>query len=438
MKYRILLNFLYFLVYVKRFFWWIGRKTNKMFARLFSGFWRVFAFIHYKIDYYFRRTGWSKDKIWWLKRDNLQIVLLVLLLLAALPQTKLFARAESYVAGHESIAYNLFGQGEEYGLEELTPTPVELPQTISPWRSGSVSNETVPVKNDELSNQELGTVVAGGLATTKPIIIPGALVAGTERRFVMEYAVSPGDSLSSIAYKFGVSVETIMWENKLTAYSLIRPGDKLIIPPTTGIMHTIKKGDTLPKIAKLYNAKVEEIVKFNVLKENGSDLVIGEKIMIPNGVKVQAQYVSTPAKSSSIRQLAIPAASTQAKSASGFVWPSSSRTITQYYGWRHHALDIGGKMGTANYAAKAGTVEVAQCGWNSGYGCYIIINHGNGVKTLYGHHSRLLVSPGDYVTTGQTIGLMGNTGKVRGPTGVHLHFEVRINGVLYNPLKYIR
>ncbi|PIT88565.1 MAG: hypothetical protein COU29_02175 [Candidatus Magasanikbacteria bacterium CG10_big_fil_rev_8_21_14_0_10_36_32] len=438
MKYRVLLNFLYSLVYIKRLFWWTGQRINKLFAKMFKGFWRVFAFIHYKIDYFFRRAGWSKDKIWWLKRDNLQIVLLLLLLLAALPQTKLFVRPESYVVGHESIAYNLLGQGEEYGLEELSPAPVELPQTVSPWRSGTVSNKTVLVKTDELINQELGTVVVGGLATTKPIIIPGALVAGSERRFIMEYAVAPGDSLSSIAYKFGISVETIMWENKLTAYSVIRPGDKLNIPPTTGIMHQIKKGDTLPKIAKLYNAKVEDIVKFNVLKESGTDLVVGEKIMIPNGVKVQVQYVSTPSKTSSVSRLVVPSASTQAKSASGFIWPSASRIITQYYGWLHHAIDIGGKMGTAIYAAKAGTVEVSQCGWNSGYGCYIIINHGNGVKTLYGHHSRLLVSVGDYVTTGQTIGLMGNTGKVRGPTGVHLHFEVRINGSLYNPLSYVR
>lgn len=436
MKYKILLHALYVLVYIKRFFWWSGKNLNNLFANFFGGFWSVFAYFHYKVDYFFKRIGWSKDKIWWLKRDNLQIILLILLFLAALPETKLFALPESYFPGHETIAYNLFGQGEEYGLEELAPATSDFPQIVAPWRSGTVSNQIVTIKIDELSNQELGMVVVGGLATTKPIIIPGAIIAGSERRFVMDYSVAPGDSLSSIAYKFGISVETVMWENGLTVSSLIRPGDKLRIPPITGVMHIIKKGDTLLKIANLYKVQVKDVVKFNVLKENGSDLVIGEKIMIPNGVK-RTQYVSAPAKSGAVR-LSVPAASAQSKNTYGFVWPCVSRTITQYYGWLHHAIDIGGKMGTVIYAAKAGTVEVAQCGWNSGYGCYIIINHGNGVKTLYGHHSRLLVKSGDYVTTGQTIGLMGNTGKVRGPTGVHLHFEVRINGTLYNPLNYVR
>jgi murein DD-endopeptidase MepM/ murein hydrolase activator NlpD len=112
--------------------------------------------------------------------------------------------------------------------------------------------------------------------------------------------------------------------------------------------------------------------------------------------------------------------------------------ITQYFGWTHHAIDIAGPFETPTYAAKAGTVEKAQCGWNSGYGCYVIIDHGNGIKTLYGHHSRLLVSPGEYVETGQTIALMGNTGKVRGRTGIHVHFEIIKNGVRVNPLGYVR
>jgi murein DD-endopeptidase MepM/ murein hydrolase activator NlpD len=83
-------------------------------------------------------------------------------------------------------------------------------------------------------------------------------------------------------------------------------------------------------------------------------------------------------------------------------------------------------------------VEKSQCGWNSGYGCVIIIDHGGGIKTLYGHNSRLLVNVGDHVEAGQTIGLMGNTGNVRGRTGIHLHFEVWVNGVRTNPFKFVK
>jgi murein DD-endopeptidase MepM/ murein hydrolase activator NlpD len=208
-------------------------------------------------------------------------------------------------------------------------------------------------------------------------------------------------------------------------------------------MHVVKKGDSLLKIAKLYGAKVGDIVLFNNLDENGKDLRIGEKIMIPGGVKPQVKVAATSGRvikttQSSYNEIIRPPSSSRAPSASGFVWPSGARTITQYYGWKHSGLDVAGPFETPNYAAKAGTVEFAQCGWNRGYGCYVQIDHGNGVKTLYGHHSRLLVSPGEYVEAGQVIGLMGNTGNVRGRTGIHLHFEVIVNGVRVNPLGYVR
>jgi murein DD-endopeptidase MepM/ murein hydrolase activator NlpD len=134
----------------------------------------------------------------------------------------------------------------------------------------------------------------------------------------------------------------------------------------------------------------------------------------------------------------VPPSSSAGASESGYVWPSGARIITQYYGLRHHALDIAGAWQTPNYATKAGKVITSQCGWNSGYGCYIIIDHGGGVKSLYGHNSKLLVSVGDEVEAGQTIGLMGNTGKVRGLTGIHLHFEIIVNGARVNPLRYTR
>ena len=194
------------------------------------------------------------------------------------------------------------------------------------------------------------------------------------------------------------------------------------------------------KIAARYEAKPEEIIKFNRLKEDGTDLIVGELIMIPNGIKPQERALANVPRvsQSAISRLAIPPRSSITPSASGFIWPAASRIITQYFTWKHHGVDIAGPWQTANYAAKAGTVVVSQCGWNSGYGCYIIIDHGGGLRTLYGHNSKLLVFPGDYVEAGQTIALMGNTGRVRGATGVHLHFEVQLNGRRVNPFGYVR
>lgn len=115
-----------------------------------------------------------------------------------------------------------------------------------------------------------------------------------------------------------------------------------------------------------------------------------------------------------------------------------SGTVTSRFGSRwgksHKGVDIGAPKGTTIVAAASGTVTVAQYGYSGGYGNYIIISHGNGVQTLYGHCNSLLVSAGTYVSQGQAIATVGNTGNSQGN---HLHLEVRINGVAQNPQNYV-
>ena len=129
-------------------------------------------------------------------------------------------------------------------------------------------------------------------------------------------------------------------------------------------------------------------------------------------------------------------------SRAGFIWPTACRTITCYYGPRihpitrrpsnHNGIDIGASYGSTISAANSGTVTAA--GFNTGYGYYVTINHGNGYSTLYGHMCRYIVSAGDYVTQGQTIGYVGSTGWSTGP---HLHFTIYYNGTTVNPLGYL-
>ena len=126
-----------------------------------------------------------------------------------------------------------------------------------------------------------------------------------------------------------------------------------------------------------------------------------------------------------------------AKAATGsFRWPITG-TITSRYGYRwgsefHTGLDIAKASGSKIAAADGGTVTLA--GYNGNYGYCVIIDHGNGYTTLYAHCSKLLVSKGQKVAKGETISLVGSTGRSTGP---HLHFEVRKNGSLVNPINYL-
>ncbi|MCF0138349.1 MAG: peptidoglycan DD-metalloendopeptidase family protein [Oscillospiraceae bacterium] len=127
------------------------------------------------------------------------------------------------------------------------------------------------------------------------------------------------------------------------------------------------------------------------------------------------------------------------------MWPSYCTTVSSPYGYRihpiygtykmHGGVDISASYGTAIWAADSGKVVTSQDGWNGGWGNYIIIDHGNGVQTLYAHQSSRAVSVGQTVSKGQVIGYVGSTGASTGP---HLHFEVWNNGNRVDPMSYFR
>ena len=450
MKYKILLKALYGLVYTKRALWWLGKGLLRSTYRISSGVWKIMGKGVYKIEYFFHKKEIKKVNIWALKRNSLQFFLFLIIVFLTLPQTKLYAQKDNQIPGQNTIAYSFASGEQDFSIEEIVAEEVYLPIESSSWREGTIVNDIrLGLDTDPASihQKDLAAIVAGGSAISKPTIMPGAEIDTTvsvsknDRTEMMDYKVEPGESLGVIAQKFNISLVTLLWENNLTANSVIQPGQTLSIPPVSGIVHSVKSGDTVLKIANLYDAKAEDIINFNNLDGGGANLQIGQKLVVPNGVK--KYYTTTGSVAGRTTQSAvsvnsIPAASKQSASSGGFVWPSAAKIITQYFTWNHHGLDIAGPWQSANYAAKAGTVVISQCGWNSGYGCYIVIDHGGGVRTLYGHHSKLLVSVGDHVVAGQTIGLMGNTGKVYGVTGIHLHFEVQVNGVRVNPLGYIR
>ncbi len=456
---KIFLYILYSLVHVKRGLVWIW---GSLIVRPFLHFRRIYQKTLGKWTYKFflfakRRilvkisphSGGILD--FFGKRSTLQAVLFIVVVVIMIPHTRLYTMESTSIAGRNTLLYSLVGPGDQdFASDEIFVDEGAL--VVEPtrtWREGSVSADTQSVVGEDLVlvPKEIASISAGGTAVTKPTILPGvdlpvtgtdeALIQKTGRTKIVQHTIEPGDTLGGIAEKYDVSVATILWANDLSIRSVLRLGQTLEILPVEGLVHTVKRGDTVSKIAKLYDAEMDQIISYNKLQTNGADIVIGEELVVPGGVKPQPKrtYVPPTKTYSALRNISAPPPSAAAPAGSGYLWPTSVRTITQYFGWRHTGLDIAGPMGSAIYAAKSGTVVKAQAGWNGGYGTYIIIDHGGGVHTLYAHNSQLYVSVGEKVTQGQTIAAMGSTGRSTGP---HIHFEVRINGAKYNPLKYIR
>lgn len=256
----------------------------------------------------------------------------------------------------------------------------------------------------------------------------GTVISAKPRDKVVEYTVLEGDTLESISKKFNVSVDTIKWENDLIT-NTIKTNQSLRIPPVTGIVHKVQSGENIYTIAKKYSSSPQKIVNFPFNDFADLDtfaLIPGQSLIVPDGVPPveQPKYIAQQ------QEVQIQAG---VQGTSNFIWPTSG-SISQYPVWYHMAVDIQNPSAPPVIASDTGTVTYAGC-LGYGYGCHVIVNHANGFETLYGHLSSIGVTAGEAVTQGQSLGVMGCTGLC---TGTHLHFEIRANGSLQNPLSYLQ
>jgi LysM repeat protein len=277
------------------------------------------------------------------------------------------------------------------------------------------------------------------------------IIPDRPRMKVITYKVKDGDTLFGIADKYGLKPETILWGNYDTLKDdvhFLSPGQDLNILPVDGTYYKWHEGDSLRGVADFFGVTPEDILDWPgnnlpaTLDPEKTDIKAGTMLVIPGGhrelVSWQAPrvYRSNPA----VARVAGPGFCGKivdgAIGTGSFVWPTPGKWISGYHfiPGIHPGIDIGGAIGNAIYAADSGVVVYA--GWNTyGYGNLIIIDHGNGWQTVYGHLSVVGVQCGQSVFKGSIIGAMGCTGNCTGP---HLHFEMASDQYgKVNPLQFL-
>lgn len=265
---------------------------------------------------------------------------------------------------------------------------------------------------------------------------------------LLVHTVATGETVSTIAESYGIKSSTVLWENGLGNANSIKVGQNLLIPPVDGISHRVAKGEDVSKIAKAYGVEADTIIKQNRLTAFSPTLSAGQEIFIPGGkpLVTEAPVRATPARSGTSSRATggaiLPRADSTPVGDKPFIFPTRGK-ITQGFHRGHYAYDIGDRSQPPVWAAGGGKVTkvVNNCdrvsyGCGGGYGNYVIIDHGNGLQTLYAHLEYTSVSVGDQVSQGTVVGKMGRSGNVRGATGIHLHFEVHKNGKKEVPSDY--
>ncbi|HUG29318.1 MAG TPA: M23 family metallopeptidase [Candidatus Limnocylindria bacterium] len=266
----------------------------------------------------------------------------------------------------------------------------------------------------------------------KPVAVDTTIQSSAD--MLRRYKVKDGDTLTGIASRFGVSMMTLWWANKITSKDSLKVGRELVIPPVSGLVVTVEAGDTLEALAAEEKISVEEIIEVNGLED--TNLIVGQVLVLP-GAKGDPMPTPKPTKK--------PATSSGGGAALSYnggawSWPviGGGNYISQYFRYGHYGVDIAASYGSPVVSALAGTVVYA--GWAStGCGYSVIIRHSSSLYTMYCHNSSITVSRGQSVSRRQQVARIGSTGWATGP---HLHFAVSIGyphesgSYFVNPLRY--
>jgi LysM repeat protein len=323
------------------------------------------------------------------------------------------------------IWVNQYRWAEDFSASSVTATAVPpIPTTTGP--TSTQPPTTVPAE----FNAPLPIIADNSLA---PIPNPYTYETKLPAHDFQTHEVKRGETPGMIAETYGISSDTLLggnaWLSKES--NQLQVGIELIILPIDGVLHTVRPGETLASIAEFYNVPVADIIGYgpNNIEPPFLRLLPETQLLIP-GASIGQFYFTAP------KSVGTGAGNEPQWTVFGtgtYIWPVSGRCITQFSNGFHPALDISMAAGSPVYASDTGTVTYASyaAGVYYDYGNLIVINHGNGFETFYGHLSSISVYPGQTLTQGEFIGLTGNSGRSSGP---HIHFEIRDNDRRTNPL----
>ena len=322
----------------------------------------------------------------------------------------------------------------------MSDTLQSAPSEVQPG-----SEESSPVVLSPLSQPSTSQMIGVSRSLKPDTVIPSR-----PRVEVITYTVETGDNLFSIAERFSLKPETILWGNFDTLQdnpNMLSTGQVLNILPTDGTYYEWNEGDNLANVAAFFGVDVNAILNFsgNQFDLTSTDpanpgIESGTWLIIPGGKRALKDWGppaisrSNPASARYYGDGYCGEVYEGAIGSGTFVWPTAYQSISGYgYSGIHPAIDIAGATGNAVNAADSGVVVFA--GWsNYGYGYMVVIDHGTGWQTAYAHLSAVAVTCGQSVFQGGYIGALGSTGNSTGP---HLHFETVYNGAKPNPLDYL-
>jgi LysM repeat protein len=235
-----------------------------------------------------------------------------------------------------------------------------------------------------------------------------------------EHRMRSGETLSAVAAAAALNLDTVISFNRIQDVRKIPEGASLRLPNQNGLLHIVKRGDSLTSIAQTYAVSANAIADANNLES--ATIHPKQELFIPGARMKQFELKKI------LGDL--------------FAYPTAGR-LTSSFGMRpdpftgvrrfHNGIDLAGPLGTPVVSAMAG--KVAKIGVHPTYGRYIIISHSGGYQTWYAHLQKAFAEQGKTVAQGQLIGEMGNTGYSTGP---HLHFSIFKDGSPVDPLKFLR